>query len=1091
MKKYFVLFLILIFSVNLAYAERVYTYTRTVGPEAGKYDFTTINDAIADMQTCELSPGQLGCIFVYPGTYIEQINSFYPGGHDLPEHCDLIGKGKLPSDVVIQHKRRSTSDPNFVDIVSEIYADGLLCDGDNVVENIKVHNVGENQNSVEFIGEGTFRNCIIVSQHNALTARKHLIVKNCNIEGMYLPCIQPYSTFEISDCNIYPKTRTWGGEHPSGIQAWHSGTINNVSIRADIASSDYEPHYDTPWLAGVILQLTNTNETVTINNVSMDLKLTTLYHDNRPEETADWELFGIVSGGRNPKPTTYYPGHAIVKDCQINLTGIEDSSNPNGDGRAIMVAGVCVQGGGRVDVIGDTTIRTSRKAASFGDEGYEYSLNNQNGIITVDFNTVDFDKTITNGVITAYDPNEFNEPNEPNEPNDPNIPTESTEPQESNIPDLLFRPRNDPPPLLLQCPESSIRPYRLEEFDYPSVMSEKNFEASGFMSLDGSGYTELQEITSSQFLDPNVTYYVPYPPLLIHGVSGEKIDVVIPSGTTIVLTENWDYGIVIYNGANVYFGEPTPDSNEPNDIQPPGDTNNPVEPVWVVGESGNPFFNNYCGILVDRTAGTRCLLNNIYLSGFQFGIIADQQLEYPVSNIYSFGCYNGIFSFGSNKIMNSYVSYFGVWSYDWQYYGQAYCFIPESFDGSIAFVKADFEIYNCLADDGDDGFTVYGVSDEPNTPNFYSRDCVATNCYSGFNGWNYYVAFSIICPGLYNNYQNKNFPDMPFTDPVYETNDPFVVVQNDYRLFLDPNSQFVDHGSSLSVFPGWTTRIDGKPDEGVGDIWPHYQTTKMDMYPTANLNWDNIVDMLDLAEFADQWLAPAPVSADFDNDGTANFVDFAVLAGEWMSNDMSVKILDLETQADIDPNNVHGHVGVYLEDIPLYGGIISIYVDNLLIGDLWLGWDNENNWVGLESDIFSNGWHTIRVVTTDFWGNIINHKPVKVYFNNLLYKVTANDHFHPTEDYKYNGFYDGSNTLDAQVANQDGQVIWSNTYSGPYVSITVPGATFGSEQFCQLTITETESLMMGGESTTSSSTVNQKTLQKSSSNQTGLMVLEW
>ncbi len=268
------------------------------------------------------------------------------------------------------------------------------------VSNLKVHNVGENQNSVEFIGEGTLQNCIIISKHNALTGHKHLIVSGCSIEGKYLPCIQPYSTFEISDCNLFPKTRSWGGEHPAGIKVWHSGTIDNVTIEADIASSDYEPHYDTPWLAGVILQLRNPDDTVTITNARMNLKLTTLYHDDRPNETANWELFGVVSGGRNPEPTTYYPGHAVVKDCQINLTGIEDSSNPNGDGRAIMVAGVCVQGGGRVDVIGNTSIKTSRTPASYGEEGYEYSLNNQNGTLAVDLETVDYDDKLTNGIIS-------------------------------------------------------------------------------------------------------------------------------------------------------------------------------------------------------------------------------------------------------------------------------------------------------------------------------------------------------------------------------------------------------------------------------------------------------------------------------------------------------------------------------------------------------------------------------------------------------------------------------------------------------------------------------------------------------------------
>ncbi|MHC4115379.1 MAG: hypothetical protein ACYSSL_08700, partial [Planctomycetota bacterium] len=385
-----------------------YAYVITVGPASFDkpsvggtgYDYHTINDAIVAIAQNDLDKYHPGCIQVYPGTYVEQLNNYYPGGHNLPAYCDLRGMGEFPQDVVIQHQRRSSRDPNFTDIASEIYADGVLCDGDNIVSNLKVHNVGENQNSVEFIGEGTLQNCVIVSKHNALTGRKHLIVSSCSIEGKYLPCIQPYSTFEISDCNLFPKTRSWGGEHPAGIKARHSGTIDHVTIEADIASSDYEPHYDTPWLAGVIVQLRDAQDTVRITNTRMNLTLTTLYHDNRPNETANWELFGVVSGGRNPVPTTYYPGRAVVEDCQINLTGIEDSSNPNGDGRAIMVAGICVQGGGTVEVLGKTKITTSRTTANYGEEGYEYSLNNQNGTLAVDLETVDYDDKLTNGIIS-------------------------------------------------------------------------------------------------------------------------------------------------------------------------------------------------------------------------------------------------------------------------------------------------------------------------------------------------------------------------------------------------------------------------------------------------------------------------------------------------------------------------------------------------------------------------------------------------------------------------------------------------------------------------------------------------------------------
>jgi hypothetical protein len=624
---------------------------------------------------------------------------------------------------------------------------------------------------------------------------------------------------------------------------------------------------------------------------------------------------------------------------------------------------------------------------------------------------------------------------------------------------------NEPLPLLVSCPNDTVRPYRLEEFTHSPInttQAEGNFGTLGFATLGGTGYVELQEITSSQFLDPNVTYYVPYPPLLIHGISGEEIDVVIPSDTTIVFAEVWDYGIVVYDGASVSFGEPAPVPNEPNTIYESNDVNNPVPPVWVIGESGSPFFNNFCGIFVDRTAGIRCKLDNIYLSGFYYGMSVDQQLDQPISNIHIFGCYNGIISFGPNRIMNSSVSYYGIWSSQWPYDGYAYEFMPQSADESVFFEGADFEIYNCLADDGDYAFTANGLNEPYEEPNLYARDCAATNSYTGFNCVNGLLGISVICPGLYNNFQDKNFSELPFTDPVYETNDPFVTDPNDYRIFLNPNSQFVNHGSGLTPFLGWTTNINGTPDEGIGDIWPHYQTKRVDKWLTADLNSDNSVDMNDLAEFVGQWLNTTPVSGDFNNDHKVNFLDYSVLANQWLTNEMSIELIDPNTSQIVEPNNVQGYVGIRLKNIPVSAEIVTVYLDNVQIGGWLLGLSDRERLISLESDSFSNGWHTIRLVSADIYGNVINHKPVNVHFNNLLYKVSGNDYFHPEDDYKFSGFYDGSSTLEAKVTNLDGQVIWSNTYNGPHVNIVIPGATFGNEQFCELSIAETESGMMAG-----------------------------
>jgi len=727
----------------------------------------------------------------------------------------------------------------------------------------------------------------------------------------------------------------------------------------------------------------------------------------------------------------------------------------------------CEMGGKLEPLPGPTTLAEKPKEGdylfTFEDEELVLAMVNLTVGDVLDYQLILFKIPDVNTVIFGMDSDAIEIPAPEPEPEpapEPNQATEPNEPQPSP-----FEPiQGEPNELLLRMPVKDVNQARITSTPINCPNDVKAHQLTGFAIPDTSkagqstmgkgGYIELQEITDSLYLDANEVYYVPYPPLLIHGVGGEEIDVVIPSHTTIIVAEDWDYGLVVYDGANVYFGEASPEVNEPNSIYEPSDINSPVPPVWIVGESGSSFFNNFCGIFIDRTAGTRCKLDNICLRGFYYGLQIDQQLDYPISNIHAFGCYNGILSFGPNKIVNSSVSYYGIWSYEWPYDGYAYEFMSESWDGTIFFGGTDFEIYNCLADDGDYGFTANGLYEPNEAPNFYVRDCVATNSHTGFNCVNGLLGISVICPGLYNNYQNKNFPELPFTDPAYEVNDPFVVDPNDYRIFLDPNSQFVNHGSGLTPFPGWTTNINGAPDECTGDIWPHYQIRGVDKWLKADLNTDDTIDTNDLAEFTSQWLVTTPNSADLNNDQIVNFLDFAILAYQWLLKEMSIEIFDTETIQAVEPNNIQGYVGIGLRDIPIYAGIVSVYLDNELIGSLSLGWEHKEQWVGLQSDAFSNGWHTVRLVTIDVYGRIINHKPINVYFNNLLYKVAASDYFHPDDGYKYSGFYDGSSTLEAVLTDQDGQTIWSDNYTGQHISIVISGATFDSEQFCELSITE-------------------------------------
>lgn len=185
---------------NTGWASRVYTHIITVGKEA-EYDYETINDAIVAMNQKQPPLGEdvLGCIRLYPGIYIEQLNS-NTGGNDLPAYCDLVGMGTNIDDVQIWHGGGG------------IYEAGVNCVSDNVVSHLKIYNyLGDvnSQNGIYFHGDGTLENCIIHSVHGpAVRSYGHLIVRGSgtNISTYFRSCVTAYSTFEIYDCTLRRKS---------------------------------------------------------------------------------------------------------------------------------------------------------------------------------------------------------------------------------------------------------------------------------------------------------------------------------------------------------------------------------------------------------------------------------------------------------------------------------------------------------------------------------------------------------------------------------------------------------------------------------------------------------------------------------------------------------------------------------------------------------------------------------------------------------------------------------------------------------------------------------------------------------------------
>ena len=187
---------------------------------------------------------------------------------------------------------------------------------------------------------------------------------------------------------------------------------------------------------------------------------------------------------------------------------------------------------------------------------------------------------------------------------------------------------------------------------------------------------------------------------------------------------------------------------------------------------------------------------------------------------------------------------------------------------------------------------------------------------------------------------------------------------------------------------------------------------------------------------------------------------------------MYIEFFKQEASELADFNDISGEVGVAIRNIPLDADKVFVYVDEVQIGN-WIRDDIfEHECFGFESDRFSNGWHKVKLVSINS-DEVTNYPPIDAYFKNLLYNVRGDDSFSPTHGYHCSSFYDGGKSLEAKLTDIHDDVIWSNTYSGNYIDINIPGSAFGKEQLCSINIREVQGSAKGMDSVTPDSNEKQ------------------
>ena len=129
-----------------------------------------------------------------------------------------------------------------------------------------------------------------------------------------------------------------------------------------------------------------------------------------------------------------------------------------------------------------------------------------------------------------------------------------------------------------------------------------------------------------------------------------------------------------------------------------------------------------------------------------------------------------------------------------------------------------------------------------------------------------------------------------YSSPKYPHGGRFMVKADQTKPDEDPGnvvrSSMTDkyaRGDILTAIPGDVILIKYDPVEDVTVV----ESIPRDLLPKpCELYSDAIVDGLDLGVFVDNWLWSGPPggnnAADFDGDGAVNFVDFAILAAQWL-----------------------------------------------------------------------------------------------------------------------------------------------------------------------------------------------------------------
>jgi hypothetical protein len=303
----------------------------------------------------------------------------------------------------------------------------------------------------------------------------------------------------------------------------------------------------------------------------------------------------------------------------------------------------------------------------------------------------------------------------------------------------------------------------------------------------------------------------------------------------------------------------------------------------------------------------------------------------------------------------------------------------------------------------------------------------------------------------------------PFNDGAVELDeDPFVFGFDYDRdpLYLKLGCPLIDTGvgyideypyllgkaSCVYLIPD-TCDLHGVPDTNVVNIgchyfdW-HYSNAGGDgnLFP-ADLTGDKIANLGDFAVLAGYWQQSTLEKNDIDRSGFVDYNDLDILASQWLR--AQTVLPNIAPSFDEDPNGLGGYIQMSIDapDPNIYR--VFALIDGRPYREFFIGM--EDPYVGIQTKRFANGQHSVKIVSTDMYGNVVCSQVNEVIFNNDLNSVTMSECYELGKPYCLYAFGlpGASYVVDVNDDFND-TAVYSGNFTGD-INAVIPAEAFAAD----------------------------------------------